>query len=111
MKREARIQGVGREILDALDGGARVWRADWWKDRLMQAGMALPFLKERFLLLLDVSPALHSPAEIKDYLLEILSGPEVPAGLPWLIKPVPGSLLAPLVMGATRWMARRFIAG
>ena len=112
MSHEDRIRAIGREIFAAMGGGGgSAWTVEGWKDRALQAGMAVPFLKPKFLLLLDVSPTLKTPDQLKEYLLELLTDPEVPAWLPWLFKPVPGFVLAPLTLWAMRWIAVRFVAG
>jgi RHH-type proline utilization regulon transcriptional repressor/proline dehydrogenase/delta 1-pyrroline-5-carboxylate dehydrogenase len=116
-ERERDVVELARRIAEL--GGrqrARVFRLNWWSDRLLAHSMADPVFRTRLFRFVDTFPALRDDEDVQDHLHAEFAGVEVP---PWfgkglgLSERVPGGahLSAVVVRRGIDRMARQFVVG
>jgi RHH-type proline utilization regulon transcriptional repressor/proline dehydrogenase/delta 1-pyrroline-5-carboxylate dehydrogenase len=116
---EARVQVLGRELLDAaIAARPSVLSPDYWAEQAGEWATADDDLKVRLFRLVDCMPMLDDPAAVDRHLHEYLDDAaldRLPAAIGMALKAARSGLLAPLaaraVKAAMLAQARRFIAG
>jgi RHH-type transcriptional regulator, proline utilization regulon repressor / proline dehydrogenase / delta 1-pyrroline-5-carboxylate dehydrogenase len=116
---EARVQVLGRELLDAaIAARPSVLSPDYWAEQAGEWATADDDLKVRLFRLVDCMPMLDDPAAVDRHLREYLDDgtlDRLPGAIGVALKAARSGLLAPLaaraVKAAMLAQARRFIAG
>ncbi|MEM1165223.1 MAG: proline dehydrogenase family protein [Planctomycetota bacterium] len=113
---EARVFAIGAELLDAADRHrSGLLSTAFWRDKLMDWSMKDPAFKVQLFRFVDTFPALRTPEDVHDHLVDYLSQPGVnlPPGMATAMKAggVAKGLFTTQVTSQIEAMATNFIAG
>ena len=115
---EERTKRIGRELLERMGRGPRIWRREWWEGRFIASTLHDPLTRVQLFRFIDALPSLRTAESVRSHLAEYLgeAGDRAPRWLRAVIGLCPPhgertEWLAASARTAAGLMASRFIAG